>query len=304
MMQTLLRRLFFLVFLPFLSAADAAGQEVSLPHQGITLNANLAIAPGKRLSDGVIVITHGTQAHNKLELIEGLQQRFLDQGRSTLAINLSLGLDNRHGLYDCSIPSTYLHSDGIDEIGAWVDWLKAQGVQNIVLMGHSRGANQISWFAAEQNQDVIKSLVLLAPGSSTDESEAQAYQKRFDTPLEPVLTKAQALDQSGQGQTLIEHVPFLFICRDTTVTSASLVSHYGHAPRRDTAFWLPKLNTPALVLIAGSDEVAPGIDERLSPLADGKRIQIVVIEGSGHFFRDLNSDDAVDAAMAFFDAME
>jgi pimeloyl-ACP methyl ester carboxylesterase len=177
-------------------------------------------------------------------------------------------------------------------------------VQDIVLMGHSRGANQISWFAAEQDQDVIKSLVLLAPGVSTDESEAQAYQQRFDRPLEPVLTKAKALDEAGQGQTLIEHVPFLFLCRDTAVTAESIVSHYGHDPRRDTRFWLPKLNTPTPVLIAGADEVAPGSDQRFSPLADGKRIQIVVIEGSGHFFRDLNSDDAVDAAIAFFDAME
>jgi pimeloyl-ACP methyl ester carboxylesterase len=304
MYQKLIRRLSFSVFLALLSAADAAGKEVSLPHQGITLNANLAIAPGKRLSDGVIVITHGTQAHNKLELIEGLQQRFMDQGRSTLAINLSLGLDNRRGLYDCSVPSTYRHADAIDEIGTWVDWLKTQGVKDIVLMGHSRGANQISWFAAEQNQDVVKSLVLLAPGVSTDESEAQAYRKRFDTPLEPVLTKAQALDEAGQGQTLIEHIPFLFICRDTAVTAESLVSHYGHDPRRDTRFWLPKLKTPTLVLIAGADEVAPGSDERFSPLADGKRIQMVIIEGSGHFFRDLNSDDAVDAAIAFFDAAE
>lgn len=294
--------LLYAVLTALLFAANAAGKEVSLPYQGITLNGNLVLAPGKTLADGVIFITHGTQAHNKLELIEGLQQLFLDQDRSTLAINLSLGVDDRHGLYDCAIPSTYRHADAIDEIGVWVDWLKTQGVRDVVLMGHSRGASQSSWFAAEHDQDVIKSLVLLAPGVSTDDGEVQAYQQRFDTALEPILTKAQTLVEAGQGSTLIQHVPFLFICRDSAVSADSFVSHYGHDPRRDTPYWLPKLKKPTLVLVAAADEVVPNLGERVSPLADGRRIQIEVIDGSGHFFRDLNSEDAVDAAVAFIDS--
>lgn len=304
MYQKRISRTSILVLLMFLFTGNVAAQAVSLPYQGLTLNAELALAPGKVLSDGVILITHGTQAHNKLELIAGLQERFLEQGLSTLAITLSLGVDNRHGLYDCAIPSTYRHADAIDEIGVWVDWLKSQGARDIVLMGHSRGASQSAWFAAEHDQDAIKALVLLAPGISTDDGEAQAYQQRFDTALQPILAKAQALVDSGQGKTLIEHVPFLFICRDSAVTAQAFVSHYAHDPRRDGPYWIPKARKPTLVVVAGEDEVLPTLEDRVTPMADGKLIQLAVIDGSGHFFRDLNSDDAVDASLAFFDSIE
>lgn len=37
----------------------------------------------------------------------------------------------------------------------------------------------------------------------------------------------------------------------------------------------------------------------VAPLADGTRVQMKVIEGSDHTFRDLYTDDAVDTIIAF-----
>ncbi len=279
-------------------------QEVSLPYRGLNLNGNLVLAPGKTVADGVILITHGTQAHNKLELFEHLQQLFSDKGRSTLAINLSLGINNRHGLYDCAIPSTYLHADAIGEIDAWVNWLKAQGVKDIVLLGHSRGGGQTAWYGAEHHDAAIKALVLLAPIVSTPETEAREFQKRFGKPLAPILDRAEALVKANKGKTLLQHIPFLFACTDGAVTAESFVSHYGADPRRNTPYWLPKLTQPTLVIVAGADEVNPYIGKLAPPLADGKRVQVKVIEGSDHFFRDLNADDAVDAALSFMNSQQ
>jgi pimeloyl-ACP methyl ester carboxylesterase len=282
----------------------AFAEQITLPYRDITLNANLAMAPGKTFTDGVILIIHGTQAHNGLELINGLQERFLDHDRNSLAITLSLGVDDRRGLYDCSIPSTYRHSDAVEEIHTWVAWLDSQGVSDVVLAAHSRGGSQSLWYATEHNQDVIKSLVLLASGLSTTEREVSAYRERFDTELEPLLARAQALVDADKGDTLLEHIPFLFICRDTSVTAEAFDSFYRDDPRRDTPYWLDKIAKPTLILVGENDEVVPELSERVSPFADGKRVQVAVIEGAGHFFRDLNLDDAVDAAIEFIEAVE
>lgn len=294
----------FCLLLTTLPSGTAFAEEVTLPYQGITLNANLAMAPDKTFANGVVLIIHGTQAHNGLELIQGLQERFLDQDRNSLAITFSLGVDNRRGLYDCSIPSTYRHSDAVQEIDAWVAWLKSQGVRSVVLAAHSRGGSQSLWYATEHDQDVIKSLVLLAPGLSSTEREASAYRERFDSELEPLLAKAQALVDAGKGDTLLEHVPFLFICPDTSVTAEAFVSFYRDDPRRDTPYWLDKIAKPTLILVGENDEVIPELSERVSPFADGKLVQVTVIDGAGHFFRDLNLDDAVDAAIEFIEAVE
>lgn len=148
------------LLLATLPSGAAFAEEINLPYQGLTLNANLSVAPGRSLSDGVVLITHGSQAHSRLELIEGLQERLLEHGRNSLAISLSLGIDNRHGLWDCSVPSQYRHEDAIGEIGAWVEWLESRGANDIILMAHSRGGSQSLQYATEQDSAIIKSLVL------------------------------------------------------------------------------------------------------------------------------------------------
>ena len=304
-MQKLSRfKLYGLMLLGTLMTSPSIAEDIRLPYQGLTLNANLSLAPGSSLSDGVVLITHGTQAHSRLELIQGLQERLRDQGRNSLAINLSFGIDDRHDLWDCSVPSRYRHEDAVGEIGAWVEWLKNRGVKDLVLMAHSRGGSQTLWYATEHDSDIIKSLVLLAPGLSTREREVAGYRKRFNKELLPLLTRAQNLVAEGRGDTLLEDVPFLFICPETSVSASSFVSFYADDPRRDTPYWLNKVKKPTLIIFGTADTVVPELPERVAPFVDGERIQYETVDGAGHFFRDLNLDDAVDAAVAFIESEE
>ena len=59
-------------------------EEVSVSHGGLTLNANLA-ATGDDWSKGpVVLMTHGTLAHNRMEIMQGLQTMLADRGVSSL----------------------------------------------------------------------------------------------------------------------------------------------------------------------------------------------------------------------------
>jgi pimeloyl-ACP methyl ester carboxylesterase len=293
-----------LVLIGTLIAGQCTAEAVRLAYQDLTLNANLSLAPGGALSDGVVLITHGTQAHAGLELMRGLQAGLQARGRHSLAITLSLGLDDRHGLWSCDTPSRYRHEDAIGEIGAWVDWLEARGAKDLVLMGHSRGASQSLWYTAEHSSDNIRSLVLLAPGLSTRAREIETYRKRFDKDLLPVLTRAQRLVTDGRGDTLLEDVPFLVICPQTSVSASAFVSFYADDPRRDTPYWLSKVTKPTLIINGSEDTMVPELPERVQPYVDGERVQLETIDMAGHFFRDLNLEDALDAAVAFIDSVE
>jgi pimeloyl-ACP methyl ester carboxylesterase len=287
-----------------LMAGPSIAEGVKIPYQGLTLNANLSLAPGSALGDGVVLITHGTQAHSGLELVRGLQEGLLDQGRNSLAINLSLGIDDRQGLWDCDVPSRYRHEDAVGEIGAWVDWLESRGAKDLVLMAHSRGGSQSLWYAAEHDSDNIRSLVLLAPGLSTRKREIDTYRQRFDKDLLPILSRAQTLVEEGRGDTLLEDVPFLVICPETSVSASSFVSFYANDTRRDTPYWLNKVTKPTLIITASADTMVPELPDRVRPFVDGARVQLETVEMAGHFFRDLNLDDAIDAAVAFIESVE
>lgn len=280
-----------------LCSVTAAAKEVTLRHRGLALNANLELAAGRKIADGVIVITHSGLAHGRMETLAYLQELLQDSGYNSLAITLSLGVDNRHGMFDCQAIHRHRYADGAAELGAWLDWLQQQGAQQAVLLGHSRGAAQTAIYMAEQENDLVKAMVLLAPDTQAT-NDAAAYQRRHHAPLAPVLQKAQALVRAGRGQTVLEHTGILY-CTDTRVTADTIVSYYGPDPRLDTPYLIPGIKKPVLIVIAGHDEVVVGFRDKFAPIADGQRVQVKVVEGAGHFFRDLHADDAVDAMRVF-----
>lgn len=280
-----------------IAAAAANAEEVTLRHKGLTLNASLDLAAGKQLADGVILITHGGLAHRDMEIITALRGLLNQKGYSTLAINLSLGVDRRHGMYDCQVTHRHRNTDAAGEIGAWVDWLEKQGAKDVTLLGHSRGGAQTALYAAEQGHASVKTVVLMAP-AIRENTDAAEYQRRFRQPLAPPLERARRLVNAGRGGTVLRHVGLLN-CADTRATADAFLSYYGEPLQVDTPSFVPKFTKPTLVLAAGSDEVVIGLDRKIAPLADGKRLQLKVIDSADHFFRDLYTDEAVEAIDAF-----
>jgi len=280
------------------AAAGASAREVTLRHAGLTLNATLELAEGKSPGDGVVLMVHGTMQHNEASNMREFRALLRAQGFSTLAVNLGLGVDNRRGPYDCGSPNRHRFGDALDEIGAWLEWLQANGARRVVLFGFSRGGQQAAWFLAERGHPALASLVLLAPINPTEFAQPARYQAQSGKQLEPVLEQARALAGSGRGGAWLQGVAFLN-CPDTSVTAESFLSYYAVGPQLDMPALLERLGKPALVVVAGADQIVRGLDKRLAPLADGKRLSVVVVAGADHFFRDLYGEDAIDEVVKF-----
>ncbi len=275
-------------------------QEVSFPYKGLTLNANLELAANSKIADGVILITHGGLGHYGMKVMVYLQKLLKDRGYNSLAINLSLAINNRHGTYDCAITHRHTNDDAVAEIGAWTDWLKQQGVTRITLLGHSRGGAQTALYASQTKNRLIKAVVLIAP-ATRDNTDAATYQHNFNRPLASVLEGAQGLHKAGKDSAVLDKISLL-TCGDTSATANSFLSYYAPAAqilRVDTPALLSKIKQPVLVVVAGKDETVVDLDKKIAPLADGKHVQMKVIEGADHALRDLYADEAVDAIDVF-----
>lgn len=286
-----------LIAVALLASGGLRAEEIKLPFKGLTLNATLELAAGKAIADGAIVMTHAGLAHGEAETMVYLQNLLKEKGYNTLAITLSLGRDNRHGPYDCKIAHRHRYADAADEIAAWVAWLKTRGAQRVAVLGHSRGGGQTAVYAAEHEDASVKAVVLLAPATRAN-SNAADYRQRTGKPLAPILAKAQKLVNDGKGGAVLANSSLL-ACRDSAATADSFVSYYGPDPRLDTPYLIPKLKLPTLIVVAGNDEIVVGLDKHIAPLADGKRVQMKVVDAADHFFRDLYADDAVDAIDGF-----
>jgi pimeloyl-ACP methyl ester carboxylesterase len=281
-----------------LLSRPAAAAEVQITAGELRLNGNLVLAQGRNLSDGVVLLVHGTLAHHRMETIANLQGVLTERGFNTLAVTLSLGISDRKGMYDCAQPHRHLHTHAMDEISAWLQWLGGKGAKDVVLLGHSRGGNQVAWFMAERGDPRVTRLVLLAPATWAADRAATSYERRNKQSLSAVLKRAGELMAKGQGAALMDNVGLLN-CRAAKATAASFWSYYKPDNRFDSPGLLGHIKTPVLVIAGGKDKVVLGLRERMVGLADGEKTRFALVEDADHFFLDLLAEDVADAIEEF-----
>ncbi len=284
-----------------LAALPLQAEEVTIQHNGLTLNADLNMTEGKTMRDGVILMTHAALQHNRMEIVRVVTGLFRENGFSTLAMTYSASLDNRRGPYDCAVPHRHSVEGYWDEIGLWMDWLKERGAETVVLAGHSGGGSWMAQYVNENDDPAIARMLLFAPGTADHYARSpEGYRARYRKELSEILDQAKKLVGAGKGDTMMEDIDFLF-CPRTTVSANAFLSYYD--PSRLNNRLIPRLmeglRKPTLVIGASEDNQAPDMARMVEPFADGKRLRLTVLEGCGHFFRDLCADDAVEAAVEF-----
>ena len=270
---------FALATLP--ACQPASADPVQLKSGQTRLNGNLELPAGKKVADGVALILHSALSDFRQDLVVALQQNLKKRGIASLAITLSLGIDNREGPRACGLLHDYALAGTQREIAAWMAWLRADGAQTIDLIGYSRGGTQIAELAPKLSR--VGHVVLIAPLFATASERAEVYQRDYGHPIGKPI--ADANEYPLQKMT----VDFLG-CRDAQVLGATFLDAYRER--------LPQLAAdtthPTLVVIAGKDEAVPDLAKKLPA-----QVQKVVIEGAGHVFADKYSDQAAEVIAGF-----
>ena len=259
----------------------ASAEPVQIKPSLLRLNGNLELPAGKTATDGVVVILHGTLSWYGQETIAALQKNLKARGVGSLAITLSLGVDDRQRTRRCDVKHDYALAGAKREVGLWLEWLKGQNARFVDLLGFSRGGAQVAAFAPEF-QDVRR-VVLLAPAFATSVEQAEIYKRAFGHDLAAEI--AEARKAPLQQRT----VDFL-TCKQAPVLNATFLDGYSEMPPRLAS----RTGHPTLVVVAGKDEVVPDLAKRLP-----SDVKPVVIDGADHFFHDLYGEEAADVIAKF-----
>ncbi len=283
----------------FVYSFNLHAEDFQLKIDGLTTSANLETT-GDNWQDGpVILMLHGTLAHSKMEIMTALQTALLDYEISSLSINLSLGQDNRSGMYDCASTHRHKHTDSLKEIALWVNWLKEQGVKSLAILGHSRGGNQIAWYASENPDTAISRVILIAPGIIAPGELAKDYEKNYKKPLKPLLDKAKSLVNAGKGAEIMQNTDFIY-CPDTSVTAESFVNYYQENENFYTPRLVEKINLPVMVFAGSEDKVVDNVMTEMSQVSSKDNVELVSIDGADHFFRDLYAEEIAELVSEVF----
>ena len=261
-----------------------AAEEVKIEHQGLDVLGNLEIAKGKSLKrDGVVLLVHDTLGHHRMEIISALQELLSERGINSLAITLSLGLNERRGMFDCNIEQDHRNEDAVEEIQAWVDWLKEKGAKNITVAGHSRGGNQAVVYVAKKQDSAVKKAVLIAPLAQTPSNIDTEYERRFNLPLAPALVEAEKQMEEIGATALMRGVAFLN-CDRAKVTTGAFVNYYGPNQNLYTPSLLPFIKVPVLVVVGSMDPLAQELEPAIQGMPDNQNTTLVTIPDADHFF--------------------
>lgn len=258
-----------------------AAEPVQIRPSLLRLNANLELPEGKTEADGVAILLHGTLSHHRQETIAALQQNLKARGIGTLAITLSLGIDDRQGPRACDVLHDYALAGVRRELLLWLAWLDGHGAKPIDLIGFSRGGAEIALVVRDLSP--VRKVVLVAPAFASADELAEGYQRSFGQPLGPLLDAAR---EAPLGKSTVDFL----LCRQAPVLGATFLNAYRELPVRLAA----DTGRPTLVVIAGKDEIARDLGTRLP-----SEVRRVTIDGAGHFFPDLYGEDAADAIAKF-----
>ena len=298
MLSSILHLILFLFSMGISAAPSLSAKEVFIEYKGLTLSAHLNLSGKKKLEDGLIMLLHGTLAHNNMETIKNLASVLNERGFNTFSINLALGINKRKGMYDCSVPHRHKHLDALDEISAWLRWLSSKNTRNIILLGHSRGGNQVTRFATEIKNTGIRKLILLAPATWNQSSAEIAYENRHKQPLKKILSEAENLIKKGKGEEIMPEIGILS-CPKANVSAASFVSYYRPDTRLDTPSILKELKIPTLIIAGGKDTIVKDLIKKVKKLTNEHTLQLAVIDDADHFFLDLFAEDVSDLIEEF-----
>ncbi len=273
--------------------AAAPGRQVQIEHEGITLNGWLTDVDSPIAT---VLMLHGTLAHANMEIMATFAEVLAEQDIETLRVTLSLGQDNREGMFDCLSPHRHRQGDAVDELASWTGWLADNGRPNSILLGHSRGTDQVARLAAAAAPGVVRAMVLVAPSvyrpGGSELSETQTA----------TLEQARKMAASGQGEALMSGVDILH-CPGADATANSFLSYYGGNPDYDTLRLAADAQIPVLVILGTEDPISEGVTEALASIEAGGPISLIEVDGADHFFRDLYADDVAEGIRAWIEEM-
>lgn len=280
--------------------AEGPGRQVQIDYQGLTLNAwfNEIDEP-----KATILLLHGTMAHANMEIMASFAEVMAEYEIETLRVTLSLGESDRQGMYDCGSVHRHTQDGAIGELGVWMDWLQTRGRDEVILLGHSRGTNQVARYAVRHAPGRAAGIVLVAPAVYRPDAVSAGYENSAGERLQPVLQKARQLEAAGQGETILEGV-YLLYCPDAKASARSFLSYYDRDPDYDTLALAAAGATPALVIVGSEDPLSSGVEEALADGDAEGRISLLVVDGADHFFRDLYAYDAVEGIIAWLEAKD
>jgi pimeloyl-ACP methyl ester carboxylesterase len=211
-----------------------------------------------------IIWVHGLTGsfYGNVDLVNALANQALANTISFVSFN-TRGHDCISGIrkIDTSIPKGYTHvmggagyeqfEESIYDIQGAIAFLQERGVRDVVLVGHSTGANKVSYFQALERSSVVSGVVLLSPLSDK-------YGIHDKDQLSEHISQMAGLVEKGQGDALIGDIMYFPLTprRFLSLVTQGPEDQFGYGENPPQLPYFSQIRGPVLVMMGEKDEYA------------------------------------------------
>lgn len=262
---------FFLVFSFILSTHLAHAEEATINLQiKQNITATASYFAGDKLKP-VVLLIHGFLGTRDHATLKNLNTAIQDQGYSTLAPTLSLGIDKRKQSLACEAIHTHTMNHDIAEINHWVQWLIKKGHHKIILLGHSFGSlNMLVYLEQHQLPEIsyaiATSLIDIehAIGKQSVKSQLKEAHKQI----------------KNNNKSLNEYK--ISYCKKFISTAETFVS-YAEWDKKKILGLLKTVKKPVHIIMGENDK---RMEKNWPGQLSKQGTKVDIINGANHFFSD------------------
>jgi pimeloyl-ACP methyl ester carboxylesterase len=230
-----------------------------------------------------------------MEIIQTLSSRLYEEGHDILSINLSYGFSNRRDDFlACDINHNHNEHESVEEIITWYNYLITRGYDQINFIGHSRGGLNIMQALSIINNKKIKSY-LLAPVIDTYKGTKTYYEEELGIPYDLIIKSNENYNLADR----YKRINFLF-CENVDVSSQTFKSYLDFSKNKSAYPFsfnifdlIDNSKSPVTIFSGTEDEILLDSYKTYEEI-NKVNVRTVILEGGGHFFRDLYLEDVID----------
>ncbi|GAB6070726.1 hypothetical protein JCM30760_18230 [Thiomicrorhabdus hydrogeniphila] len=272
-----------LLSLPILLCLSFSSYAETVSHK-LLHSQNIAEADYKegQANKPAILIVHGFLTTNKFHTVATMSKSLQEEGYTTLAPTLTLGINKRKNSIKCNSIHTHTLESDVNEIEDWVNWLVAKGYNKIILIGHSSGSQELVEYLSTKSNAHIEGAIFT--------SLFYFKGKELGT-LKNEIVYAQDLIERNQ------HYPykysFLFCKNNYSATPESYLS-YLKLDKRYVLNSLKHLKIPNYTIMGSADKRYQKVGKAW--LNDLKKTgsHVIEVKGANHFFSSEHEFDLQD----------
>lgn len=251
---------------------------------------------GENYRDVCVIITNGTCGNifeNKFlrdvgELLEKNGESFIYAHNSGAFHRIDMQTKNGQPL-----GNTYdLFDNCLDDLQAYINFVKEQGYKHIILGGHSYGANKVIYYLSKNQDEKIDKYILISPTDTLNLKESEQLSVDKLMPIALKYEKENKLDEllpfAFDNYNLYTARAFLDFVNNLNAKNLPIYSKNGNFNQ------LKQINQVGLFVMGQNDGYAFGNTlkhlQTINENSKNKNNVIEVIENCGHTFKNKSQD--------------